>query len=758
MLEINVQFAPTVAVLGSYTPRRCGIATFTEHLRTALASASGTEPRVIAIDDPGQTYEYGPEVMAVIKQNDRQSYVAAAQKINASSVDMVSIQHEFGIFGGPSGDYLLDFLDALKKPFTVTLHTILTEPTMGQRRIMERLSRDATSLVVMSHRGSAILEETYGVKPEKIKMIHHGVPDRTSRPAKPLGASSMKTLMTFGLLSPDKGIENVIMAMPRIVAECPETRYIVVGATHPHVKAHSGESYRDSLVSLASELGVGDHIHFLNRFVSQSELEVLLRNCDIYITPYLKLQQITSGTLSYAVGMGKAIISTPIWHAEELLADGRGVIVPCRDPNAIASAAMSLLTNDAYRSQLEERAFAMGNIMTWAAVSKSYWAMIREGLNASRPVTTSRAFVGAKSPLRLANLDHLKVMTDDFAMFQHAQGPVPRYSEGYCIDDNARGLLLMGMLEETRHSDQETVRKLATKYLAFMAYALNPKTNEFRNMMSISRTWLEDIGSEDSRGRSLMCLGGFIAKTRHPDLQQVACDLFEAASPQCANWRNLRSGAYAILGYDAMLCSGNLTLAKLEPALQLRSRLAEKYSSEASRDWNWFEPFLSYCNARIPQALLLSSQWTEDHRLAEKALGALEWLWNQQVHSAGFFDPVGSDRDYKRGTEKPRFDQQPVEVTATISACITAAEITGDRKWSERAWTAFQWFNGANHLGESIYNPELGGCFDGLHAESVNQNMGAESTLSFLMSQEELRATAARLMRRPVELAKAAAS
>jgi len=758
MLEISVQLAPHVALLGSYTPRRCGIATFTEHLRTALASDSGTEPQVIAINDPGQSYEYGPEVMAVIEQNDRQSYIEAAKKINASSVDMVSVQHEYGIFGGAYGEYLLDFLDALTKPFTVTLHTILTEPTDGQRRIMERLSRDATSLVVMSHRGAAILEDTYGVRPEKIKMIHHGVPNRTSRPVKPLGASSMKTLMTFGLLSPDKGIENVIMAMPRIVAECPDTRYIVVGATHPHVKAHSGESYRESLINLAAELGVGDHIHFLNRFVSQSELEVLLRNCDIYITPYLKLQQITSGTLSYAVGMGKAIISTPIWHAEELLAEGRGVIVPCRDPGAIASAAMSLLTNDAYRNQLEERAFAMGDNMTWAAVSKAYWTMIREGLNAARPVRVSRALVNANPSLRPANLDHLQVMTDDFALFQHALGPIPRYSEGYCIDDNARGLLLMGMLEETKHADQVTVRRLAAKYLAFMAHALNPETREFRNMMSISRSWLEDIGSEDSRGRSLMCLGEFIAKTQNEDLRAVACELFDVASPGCANWRNLRSSAYAILGFDAMFGAGYLTSADLEPAQRLSLRIADKFNAEATAEWTWFEPFLSYCNARIPQALLVSSQWNGDSRLAQKALAALDWLWNQQVHPAGFFEPIGSDRDYKRGSEKPRFDQQPVEVTATVSACLTAAKITGERIWNDRAWTAFQWFTGANHLGESLYNAATGGCFDGLHEDRLNQNMGAESTLSFLMSQEELRAAAAKRMRQSVEFAGAVAS
>lgn len=758
MTELSLQSTPKVALLGSYTPRRCGIATFTEHLRTALAKASGTEPLVIAINDPGQTYNYGPEVMYEITQNCRESYVEAAERINASNIDMVSVQHEFGIFGGPYGEYLLDFLDALKKPFTVTLHTILTEPTDGQRRIMARLAKDASSLVVMSHRGASILKETYQVPSRKIKMIHHGVPDRTSRPVKPAGSASVKTLMTFGLLSPDKGIENVIKAMPRIIAECPETRYVVVGATHPHVKAHSGESYRESLINLAAELEVCDHVHFLNRFVSQSELEVLLRNCDIYVTPYLKLQQITSGTLSYAVGTGKAVISTPYWHAEELLADGRGILVPCRDPGAIATAATALLTNDAYRNELEERAFAMGDQMTWAAVSQEYWKVIREGVFGQSEIRLVPAMQKRSNVVRPVVLDHLQVMTDGFGMFQHAIGPIPRYSEGYCVDDNCRGLLLMGMLEETEQGNPDLVRSLATKYLAFMAYAQHPETKEFRNMMASSRTWLEDIGSEDSRGRCLFTLGSFIAKTRQDDLAAVARELFENAAPLCGHWKNLRSSAYAILGFDAMVGSGNILMSEMEPAFRLRSQLSAQYDAVATADWNWFEPFLSYCNARIPQALLVSAQWTKDKRLTAQALSALEWLWNLQMHPAGFFEPIGSDRVFHQGTEKPRFDQQPVEVTATISACLTAAEITGDRKWNDRAWTAFQWFTGANHLGESVYNPESGGCYDGLHENGINLNMGAESTLSYLMSQEELRAASAKRARPATEFANAAAS
>ncbi len=753
VFELTAQSFPKVALVGSFTPRQCGIATFTDHLRGGLAQYATREPVVVAMNDPGEEYTYGPEVFATIDQNDRASYRRAARLLNESDVDVVCIQHEYGIFGGVAGDYLLDFLEELRKPVTATLHTILKAPNDDQRRVLCALAKRANRLITMSQRGKQMLQDVYRVDPAKIQMIHHGVPDEVYEPRRQVAVRRGKTLMTFGLLSPDKGIENVIRAMPRILEHRPDARYMIVGATHPHVRAHSGEAYRDSLCDLAAELGVSDRVLFMNRFVSLRELLVFLRQTDIYITPYLKMEQITSGTLAYAVGCGRAIISTPYWHAEELLADDRGILVPTRDSDAIADAAIKLLTDDNARQAMEGRALELGITMSWHSVAGQYMEIFKSASEANgHAVVVHTTPAPSATPIAPVALDHLLALTDDVGLIQHALGPIPRYDEGYCVDDNARALLLMSWLESNETACPKIVRSLTSRYLAFIAHAFNPGEGKLRNFMSYSREWQEDIGSEDSQARGLWCLGVFAAHTRSTSHMEVALGLFQRASTHLTEIKSPRSWAYSILGLDAMLSVGLLTSGLREAGEVLAGRLDEAFQRVGNSDWPWCEDSLSYCNARLPQALLVSSTWDGNRARRTRALEALDWLWSEQVSAAGHFQPIGSFVPYERGGEKPLYDQQPVETYSMLSACLTAYDQTQEPIWKRRAELAYNWFLGGNHLGVSIGLPEIGACYDGLHVDGVNRNQGAESTLSFLLAQEELRArNTVSLTRNPVK-------
>lgn len=745
-----------ITLVGSYAPRRCGIATFTQHLASGLAKCTARMPFVAAINDCGRSYAYGPEVVHQLNQQAQGEYLQLAGQINADGTDVVCLQHEFGIFGGAYGDHVLRFLSALKKPVATTFHTILAEPEPDQLRIIKAIGQYSSKLIVMTRRGAQLLQSVYDIAASKIQVIPHGVPELYEPLHERPKANRTKTLLTFGLISPDKGIENVIQAMPKIIESNPEARYIVVGATHPHILAHSGESYRDSLIKLARELGISNQVLFLNRFVSERELMIFLHQADIYVTPYLKIEQITSGTLAYAVGSGKAIISTPYWHAEELLADGCGVLVPCRDPEAIASAANELFANKEYRNEIESRAKQAGSTMSWSAVAKTYHDTLSEIAQPAPKTIVAAAGVQAlpASEHYVPCLDHLKAFTDDLGLYQHAVYTIPRYEEGYCTDDNTRALLLMALLERSAGSNRGEIHRLAARYLAFLNHAYNRERMAFRNMLSYSRFWLEEVGSEDSQGRAAMGLGCFAARTQESHLCSLATDLFELGLARAHEWTSPRAWAYAILGMDAMRGAGKLSKSATELGIQFSDRLNRIYCQSASHDWPWFEHSVTYCNARLPQAHLLAATWRDDHERREAALAALDWLWNEQLHPKGYFSPIGSDEPYVKGQAKPEFDQQPVEAASMVSACLTAYQQTQELIWHKRAQIALDWFFGANHLGVLVYSPRNGGCYDGLHQSRLNMNQGAESTVSCLTAMEEMRAVGnVRLTPEIVELA-----
>jgi glycosyltransferase involved in cell wall biosynthesis len=737
-----------VAVLGNHQPRQCGIATFTTDLTDAISTEfSGLDCFVVAMNDAGRRHAYPSRVRFEIAEKDLPAYLRAADFLNVNTVDVVCVQHEYGIFGGKAGSHVLSLLRELRMPIVTTLHTILAEPNELQRAAMDELTQLSERLVVMSTHGAELLRKVHGVPAGKIDLIPHGIPKlpSASRSKDRLGVEGKSVILTFGLLSPDKGIEHVIDALPQVLARFPDALYIVLGATHPHVKEQHGETYRHMLEARAQRLGVDSSMIFHNRFVSQDELTEFLSAADIYVTPYLKEEQITSGTLAYAVGSGKAVISTPYFYARELLADGCGVLVPWRDPKAIAAQVIALLSDDTQRRAMCQRAAERGRDMGWPKVAQSYAHTFERARaeHAKRLHTVFRAKTLAERPAELPepSLDHLQVLTDSTGILQHAAFSVPRYEDGYCLDDNARALLVTAYAEEAGFEDARAVRLLSSRYLAFVRYAWDSGSGRFRNFMSYERTWLSELGSEDCHGRALWALGAVVGRAVEPGRQSLAGQLFHAALPAVANFKSPRAWAFALLGIDEYLRAFRGDTSVQASGRAIAERLLGLYKRTSTPTWPWFEDRLTYCNARLSHAALVSGAWMQHDELTVVGLTSLEWLAQVQTHG-GYFAPVGSNGWYARGEPRAWADQQPVEASASVSAYLEARRLTGDERWAERARSAFNWFLGQNSLQKPLVDPQTGGCRDGLHSDCVNKNQGAESTLTYLLALLEMRSAA----------------
>jgi glycosyltransferase involved in cell wall biosynthesis len=735
-----------VAMIGNHLPRQCGIATFTTHLSDALGETfPEVDCFVVAMNEVGKHHAYPSRVRFEIADGDVAAYRRASDFLNVNLVDVVCLQHEYGIFGGKAGKNILALLRELRMPIVTTLHTVLAEPNPLQRAVMNDLCQLSERIVVMSSHAVELLGEVHGVDEHKVDLIPHGIfaMPSTSRGKDRLGVGGKSVILTFGLLSPDKGIENVIDALPAILARCPETVYVVLGATHPHVKERHGETYRFMLETRAQRLGVEASIIFHNRFVTQEELGDFLTAADIYITPYLKPEQITSGTLAYAAGAGKAVISTPYSYARELLADGRGILVPWRDPQAIAREAIDLLENAPKRLALGERAAAYGKAMLWPAVARRHMdgfeLAVSSHATERRTSFQTRTLASRPAELPEMNLGHVLLMTDSTGMLQHASFDVPRYDEGYCLDDNARALHLMALLRDEGTEDERIVRTLGARYLAFVNHAFDYERGRFRNFLSYARTWLEDQGSEDSHGRALWALGTVVGRSTEPGRPSLGGRLFHAALHAAPVFTSPRAWAFTLLGIqeywrafhgDSSVESVEHTLAHLLHDLYLRVR---------TPDWTWFEDRVTYSNARLPQALIVCGAQSGNDAMVTSGIEALEWLVKIQFSDDGYFAPIGSNGFYRRGELKPSFDQQPVDACAMVCACLEAQRATGEGEWLRHARHALAWFLGQNQLQESLYDPTTGGCRDGLHPDRVNENQGAESTLSFLLALLEMR-------------------
>jgi len=737
----------TIAFLGNYLPRKCGIATFTSDLLGAVA-ARHTQSRcfAVSVNDIEGCYRYPETVRFEIEEQNPGSYRCAADFLNSSDVDVVSIQHEFGIFGGPAGSHLLLLLRQLEAPVVTTLHTVLLKPNADQSRVMRSLIAHSTRLVVMTERARTILREVYQAPPAKIDLIPHGIPDVTfvapDRYKDQFGVAGKMVLLTFGLLSPNKGIEHVLNALPDVVEEFPDVVYIVLGATHPHELRTRGEAYRLNLEAIARKNRLENNVIFHNRFVELKELTEFIGAADLYITPYLDEAQITSGTLAYAFGAGKAVISTPYWHAAELLRDQRGVLVPFADPKAIAREVSGLLRDEARRRTMSDNAYKLGRTMVWRNTAGLY---VNSFEAARRPKTAMPRVFAAASGLGHRphaspelNLDHLYRMTDSTGIFQHATFTAPNLAEGYCTDDNARALILavlLGQLEEA----PKRVRTLAATYSGFLKAAFDPKTARFHNFLSNEGRWLDERGSEDSHGRAIWALGTAVGRSPLWSLRVRADSLFAQALPAVKDFTSPRAWAFSLIGIHEYLRHVKHDC----PAAGLREDLTERlvtiFDRVAGPGWTWFEDGLTYDNAKLAHALLVSGLATGQRSVYERGIQALRWLVDVQTSRGGHLRPIGSNGFYKRNSARADFDQQPIEAQTTISACLEAYCATADPWWYEQAQRAFDWFLGRNDLGLELYAVQTGGCRDGLHPDRGNENQGAESTLAFLLSLAEMR-------------------
>jgi glycosyltransferase involved in cell wall biosynthesis len=748
-----VEHSPTnstinrIGFIGNYLPRQCGIATFTTDLcETIAAECGGTTCIALPVNDIEGGYAYPPRVRFELTEKDIDSYRRAADFLNINNVDLVSLQFEYGIFGGRAGSHILALLRELRMPIVTTLHTILRNPDQDRRRVLQEVAALSDRLVVMSKRGAEFLQDVYRVLPEKIDLIPHGIPDvpfvDPSFHKDLFGVEGKIVLLSFGLLSANKGIENVIAALPAILARYPNVVYIILGATHPHVVRQDGETYRLSLQWLAQQKSVESHVIFYNRFVSLEELVEFISATDIYITPYLDAAQIASGTLAYTLGAGKAVISTPYWYAEEMLAEGRGTLVPFRDPAALAQQVINLLDDEAKRHAMRKQAYLFGRAMIWPQVARRYMESFDrarvERRHFTPPGFTVKALDQRPAELPPLKLDHFRHMTDETGILQHAIFTVPNYREGYTTDDNARALMVSALLEELGKGE---AFELASRYLAFIWYAFNAETGRFRNFMDYQRHWQEEGGSDDSHGRTLWALGTVLGRSSTPALPSMAGRLFEQALPAILGTTSPRAWAFALIGIHEYLrqYAGDRRASQVRE--ELAGRLVTLYQSHRSDEWRWYEEVLTYCNAALPHALLMCGQSIPNNAMSEAGLESLSWLADlQRADTAGgHFVPIGSNGFYRRGGERARFDQQPVEAQAMISACLEADRITGDKRWRKEARRAFDWFLGRNDLNLPIYDPTTGGCRDGLHPDRPNENQGAESTLAFLQALLELR-------------------
>lgn len=726
-----------IVFLSSFPPRKCGIATFTSDLIRSTAEAAKGEfaPLVVAVrGDNG--LRYGDPVKFEIRQNVRSDYICAADYINFSHVDLVSVQHEFSLFGGPAGGYLSLLLRRLKVPIITTLHTIPNDPSPEYRRVLSDICDCSRRTITMNQRATRMLQETYGIPARRISLIPHGIPDLPFVDSNyykgKFGLEGRRTILTSGLISKNKGIEVMLRAMPRIVETDPSVIYIVLGMTHPDVLKCEGESYRFGLQQLVRDLNLQDHVIFHNRFVQDEELHNFLCAADLYVTPYLAREQLTSGTLAFAAGAGKAVVSTPYWAATELLADGRGKFIPFGDSDKLAEAVIEILQDNTLCYSLRRQAYEHGRATTWPKIGQAYWKLFDDvrlplQVNGRSSLTAAETISAIEVPEPA--MDHLLRLTDDTGLFQHAKFTIPNRAHGYCTDDNARGAIAM-VKYYAQYPDSQALRLLDI-YLSFLMYAQEPD-GSIRNFMDFDRTWWEEEPAHDGFGRTLWAWGAILANPPSPAYVSVVKDCFDRSVGHAPR-QSLRGLAYCIFGlcdYLRQFPGASDIKRYLE---QAADTLAAQYHEARYTDWNWFEDVLTYDNAVLPHALFAAGMALGDDRYIEAATKTADFLL-ETTFDGDHFSFIGCRGWYERGRTRALFDQQPLEAAATVLMLRAAYDVTSDAKFLTLQRTAFDWFLGANDLRIPLYDFHTKGCLDGLMPGGVNGNQGAESTVSFLLS------------------------
>ena len=727
-----------LAYIGTYPPRNCGIGTFTMNLYKSMVKNNSivegsNSGFIVAMNDHELSYDYPEEVKLTIRQEHQRDYLKAVKYINLSGADLCILEHEFGIFGGQNGVYILPLLHRLEVPLIVTLHTIIKTPSYDQKAVLVEICKMAKKIVVMSYTAIEFLTTIYKVDQRKIVYIEHGVPDikfNHAQSKKEFNLENKKVLLTFGFISRNKGIETVIKALPKVIEKYPEVLYMILGKTHPNVLRYSGEEYRIYLRQLVKSLNIGKNVYFLNEFTNQKDLFKYLYASDIYVTPYLNEAQITSGTLSYAVGVGSAVVSTPYWHATELLADGRGKLFDFNDSEGLSNILLELLDKPDELKKLRQTAFDYGKEITWPKTGEKY-IEVAQKIHANKPVVSPKKET-ILDPLILPpfSLDHILNLTDDTGIIQHAKFGIPNLKEGYCLDDNARALLMVLMAFRQKKDPQAL--KLAPIYLSYIHYMQN-KDGTFRNFLSFNRNFLDEVGSEDSFGRAISALGYLIGNAPNDSYLQIGRLLFMNASGNFEKLQSIRAIANTMVGISYYLWSNPSDESMIEVLKRLTNVLIKHYEENSSPDWKWFEPLLAYDNGILPLALLHSAEIFKDDKTSQTALESMNFL-KEITLKDGYLSIIGNEAWYKKDGERSMFAQQPVDALAMVLMYQQAFRLTKNKEYLKELFTYFMWFLGENDLRMSLFDFETSGCCDGFESYGVNRNQGAESSLAYLIS------------------------
>ena len=726
------------AYIGTYPPRECGIGTFTMNLyKSMVMNDSGVEGLregfVIAMNDHEQTYDYPEEVKLTIREDHQRDYLSAVKFINLSGADFCILEHEFGIFGGHNGIYVLPLLHRLEIPLIVTLHTIIKTPSYNEKAVLTEICKMASRIVVMSHKAIGFLTTIYNVDKRKIAYIDHGVPDiqfNQHQSKKEFNLMDKKVLLTFGFISRNKGIETVIKALPKVVEKYPEVFYMILGKTHPNVFRYSGEEYRIYLQHLVKSLNLSEHVFFLNEYIDQKELFKYLSASDIYITPYLNEAQITSGTLSYAIGAGSAVVSTPYWHATDILANGRGRLFDFNDSEGLSTILIELFDKPDVLKMLRKKAYNYGREITWPKTGEKYIALSKKILTDKHVAIVKRETILDPLLLPQFSLAHIKRLTDDTGIIQHAKFGIPNLKEGYCLDDNARALLMV--LMAYRQKKNTLALDLAPIYLSYIHYMQN-KDGTFRNFLSFNRNFLDERGSEDSFGRTIWALGYLLANAPNDAYYQTGKLIFFNAAPNFEKLQSPRGIANSMVGISYYLRSNPTDDSMIERLRNLAKELIRLYEESSSPAWKWFEPLLAYDNGMLPLALLHSAELLNDDEIARVAVETMDFLTEITLKD-GYLSIIGNEKWYKKAGERSMFAQQPVDALAMVLMYHQAFHLKNDKEYLNKLFTSFMWFLGENDLRMTLFDFETKGCCDGFERYGVNRNQGAESSLSYLIS------------------------
>ncbi len=727
-----------IAFIATYPPEKCGIGTFTHNLRNAIEQVTrGNDTyttSIVAVSATPAEFNYPEEVKYIINKNNPKDYVEAADFLNEYA-DICFLQHEFGIFGGENGNYILSLLSRLKIPLVTTFHTVLNKPSKGQLSVMSAISKRASRVFVMSDMAVDFLEHIYKVERDKIVKIEHGVPvfHMPSREnlRRNLGFEGKKVLLTFGLLSRNKGLEVVINALPKVVKKFPDVQYVILGKTHPNVVKESGEEYRNYLKLLAQKRGVEDYVVFDDRYVTDEELIQMLKATDVYITPYLNEEQITSGTLSYAIGVGTVVLSTPYWHATELLDEQRGILFPFNNSDILADELIDLFENPQKMEKIRDAASMYGARLSWPKIAQRYLTSLDDVLKETLPEIIPYGLNIDISVMPEFNLKHLRKLTNHTGILQHTKYDVPNLKEGYCIDDNSRALIMVLMAR--KHIRDVNLSAYVTRFLSFIHY-MQKDDGTFHNMLKYNYGYIPEKDSEDAFGRTIWALGTLVWEAQSDGHRKLAVEIIEKALPNVDKLKSLRGKANTLIG----LChyaghDDNRLKAVKDKIVMLADELVTAFKKTDSGIWRWFEDVLTYDNGILPLALLNAFNTTGDRRYIDVAVKSMNFLEKNTLIN-GVFIPVGNREWYKKGRKKQEYDQQPLEAMSMVMAYLELYKITGDEKYLRSMFRTYLWFLGNNTNHVSLYDHRTGACFDALTPKGVNENQGAESLIAYWIS------------------------